>query len=134
MSVVVGYIPSPAGKAALDRAILEAKRSGSTLVVVNSSKGDTPIDDRLIDARQFNELEARLSHEGIDFWIERLAQGRDAAAEVLRVAEARKAELIVIGLRKRSAMGKFLMGSTAQRILLQATCPVLSLKAPDDWS
>lgn len=131
MSIVVGYVPSPAGEAALDRAVLEARRAGCTLVVVNSSRGDAPVDDRLIDARQFSELEARLAGEDIDFWIERFPQGGDAAAEVLRVAEARRAELIVIGLRKRSAVGKFLMGSTAQRIILQATCPVLSLKAPD---
>lgn len=133
MTIVVGYIPSPQGEAALERAVAEAQRTGSKLVVVNSSKGDTPVDDRLIDAKQYHELEHRLTTAGIDFWIERSAQGADAADEILHVARSQRAELIVIGLRKRSPMGKFFMGSTAQRILLQAECPVLSLKADSGW-
>jgi len=133
MTIVVGYIPSPEGEAALERAIVEASRNDAKLVVVNSSKGDQLVDDRLIDAKQFHELEARLSAAGINFWIERRSQGADAADQILQVAQAQRAELIVIGLRKRSAMGKFLMGSNAQRILLQAECPVLSLKASADW-
>jgi len=133
MTIVVGYIPSPEGEAALERAIVEASRNDAKLVVVNSSKGDQLVDDRLIDAKQFHELEARLGAAGINFWIERRSQGADAADQILQVAQAQRAELIVIGLRKRSAMGKFLMGSNAQRILLQAECPVLSLKASADW-
>ncbi|WP_349931423.1 universal stress protein [Glutamicibacter mishrai] len=133
MSIVVGYIPSPEGETALARAIEEAQRRDAKLVVVNSSKGDQLVDDRLIDAKQYHELESRLAETGLDFWIERQSQGADAADQILQVAEAQRAQLIVIGLRKRSAMGKFLMGSVAQRILLQAGCPVLSLKASNDW-
>ena len=133
MSIVVGYIPSPEGETALARAIEEAQRHDAKLVVVNSSKGDQLVDDRLIDAKQYHELESRLAETGLDFWIERQSQGVDAADQILQVAEAQRAQLIVIGLRKRSAMGKFLMGSVAQRILLLAGCPVLSLKASNDW-
>ena len=133
MTIVVGYIPSPEGEAALERAIIEARHREARLIVVNSSKGDQLVDDRLIDAKQFHELEARLADAGIDFWIERHAQGADAADQILDIAQGQRAELIVIGLRKRTAMGKFLMGSNAQRILLQAACPVLSLKASSDW-
>ncbi|UTT40765.1 universal stress protein [Glutamicibacter mishrai] len=133
MSIVVGYIPSPEGETALARAIEEAQRRDAKLVVVNSSNGDQLVDDRLIDAKQYHELESRLAETGLDFWIERQPQGVDAADQILQVAEAQRAQLIVIGLRKRSAMGKFLMGSVAQRILLQAGCPVLSLKASNDW-
>ncbi|KSU66403.1 universal stress protein [Arthrobacter sp. NIO-1057] len=133
MTIVVGYIPSEEGEAALATAIDEAQRRNARLVVVNSSKGDQLVDDRLIDAKQYHELEARLTQSGVDFWIERKSQGIDAADQILQVAEAQRAQLIVIGLRKRTAMGKFLMGSVAQRVLLQAGCPVLSLKASNDW-
>ncbi|MGP9489194.1 universal stress protein [Glutamicibacter sp. 287] len=133
MTIVVGYLPSPQGEAALDQAIVEAQRVQARLVVVNSSKGDALVDDRLIDAREFHLLEERLADAGIEHWIERSAQGRDAADEVLRVAEAQRAQLIVIGLRKRTTVGKFIMGSTAQRILMQAGCPVLSVKADNAW-
>ncbi|WP_417372777.1 universal stress protein [Glutamicibacter protophormiae] len=130
MSIVVGYLPNAEGEAALDRAVDEALRRGTRLVVVNTSKGDAPVDDRLIDARQHHALERRLAEAGVVFWIERSARGGDAADEILAAAAAQEAELIVIGLRKRTAVGKFLMGSTAQRVILQAGCPVLSLKAP----
>ncbi|WP_159614696.1 universal stress protein [Glutamicibacter sp. JC586] len=133
MTIVVGYIPSEEGEVALSRAIEEAKQKNSRLIVVNSSKGDQLVDDRLIDAKQHHELEARLTQTGLDFWIQRQSQGIDAADQILQVAEAQRAELIVIGLRKRTAMGKFIMGSVAQRVLLQAGCPVLSLKAKNDW-
>ena len=133
MSIVVGYIPSPQGEAALERAIAEARQRETRLVVVNSTKADALVDDRLIDAREFHLLEQRLTEAGIDFWIERSSHGADPADEVLRVAQEQRAELIVIGLRKRTVMGKFIMGSTAQRILLQAGCPVLSLKAPEAY-
>jgi len=133
MSVVLGYIPTEEGEAALSRAIEEAQHRNLRLIVVNSSKGDQLVDDRLIDAKQYHELESRLTESGVDFWIERTPQGVDAADQILQVAQAQGAQLIVIGLRKRTAMGKFLMGSVAQRILLQAACPVLSLKASNDW-
>ena len=133
MTIVVGYIPSPEGEAALERAIWEAQRAGERLIVVNSSKGDQLVDDKLIDAREHHLLEERLAGAGIDYWIERSPQGADAADEILNTAQAQEAKLIVIGMRKRTPMGKFIMGSTSQRILLQAGCPVLSLKSSNDW-
>lgn len=133
MTIVVGYLPTAQGEAALEQAIVEAQRAQAKLVVVNSSKGEALVDDHFIDAREFHLLEERLNAAGLDFWIERSAQGHDAADEVLRVAQAQEAQLIVIGLRKRSPVGKFIMGSTAQRILMQAGCPVLSVKADASW-
>jgi len=56
-------------------------------------------------------------------------RGRDAADEVLQAAEDARADLVVIGLRHRSPVGKLLLGSTAQRVLLDARCPVLAVKA-----
>lgn len=129
MSILVGYVPSPEGEAALDRAIVEARRDGTTLVVVNISKGDALIDDRVLDRPQLASLEDRLSAAAVEHEVVQLNQGHDAADEILRVAEDSHVELIVIGLRRRSAIGKFIMGSTAQRILLQAECAVLAVKA-----
>jgi hypothetical protein len=68
-------------------------------------------------------------HEGIEHVILQPVRGHDAANEVLEAAEAHGAELIVIGLRRRTPVGKLIMGSTSQRILLEADCPVLAVKA-----
>jgi nucleotide-binding universal stress UspA family protein len=47
---------------------------------------------------------------------------------ILRIAREANASVIVIGLRQRSAVGKLILGSTAQRILLDADRPVLAVK------
>jgi nucleotide-binding universal stress UspA family protein len=56
-------------------------------------------------------------------------RGLDPAEDLLKVAEEVSAELIIIGLRRRSPVGKLILGSNAQRILLDAPCPVLAVKA-----
>ena len=72
--------------------------------------------------------------EGIDHWIKdswefvRGENERGEQIEILRVAEQMDAELIVIGLRRRTPVGKLILGSNAQRILLDAHCPVLAVK------
>ena len=129
MSIVVGYIPTPEGEAALDRAIVEAAKGPAKLVVINSSRGDAVVDQRFAQEEQVAELERRLDAAGVEHVLLQPLRGHDAAEEVLDAADAHGAELIVIGLRKRTPVGKLIMGSTAQRILLEARCPVLAVKA-----
>ena len=129
MSIVVGYIPTPEGEAALDRAIVEAAKAPAKLVVINSSRGDAVVDQRFAQEEQVAALEQRLDAAGVEHVLLQPLRGHDAAEEVLDAADAHGAELIVIGLRKRTPVGKLIMGSTAQRILLEARCPVLAVKA-----
>ena len=56
-------------------------------------------------------------------------RGRDGAEEVLLAVEELDAELVVIGVRRRTAVGKLLLGSTAQSIIMQSTCDVLAVKS-----
>lgn len=132
MSIVVGYIPTAEGEAALDRAIEESSRRQQRLVVINSSRGESLVDNRFIQPDQAVTLQDRLQESGISFELLQPVGGNDAAQEVLTTAEENQADLIVIGLRKRSAVGKMILGSTAQRILLQATCDVLAVKVRQD--
>jgi nucleotide-binding universal stress UspA family protein len=129
MTIVVGYVPTPEGEAAFDQAIKEARKAQSRLVVINSSRGDAPVDKRYAGEVEIGGIEQRLGHEGIEHVILQPVRGHDAANEVLEAAEAHGAELIVIGLRRRTPVGKLIMGSTSQRILLEADCPVLAVKA-----
>ena len=62
------------------------------------------------------------------FELRQPVRSRDAADELAEVTRETGADLLVIGLRRRSAVGKLLMGSAAQRILLDVDCPVLAVK------
>ena len=128
MSVVVGYVPTREGETALDHAMSEARSRGARLVVVNTSRGDALVDERYVDDDQLASLRAKLADSGVDHEVVHTMRGRDASEEILAVAEDRRAELVVIGLRRRSPVGKLLLGSTAQRVLLDAPCPVLAVK------
>jgi nucleotide-binding universal stress UspA family protein len=129
-TVVVGFIRSPVGQAAVDAAVEEVGRRGGRLVVVHSSKGgDQDAETVIADRDALEVLETRLRGEGIEVVVRDFARGNDPAEDLVDVADREKAALLVIGLRRRSPVGKLLLGSNAQRILLTADCPVLAVKA-----
>ncbi|MGY1624326.1 universal stress protein [Geodermatophilus sp. SYSU D00965] len=127
--VVVGVVPNPRGRAALEHAVVEAERRAARLVVVNSSRGDALVDEEFLFGDRLRQLHADLTVSGVPFEV-RQPVGRDVAEELSAVVTETGAELLVIGLRRRSAVGKLLMGSAAQRILLDVDCPVLAVKGP----
>ena len=132
-TVVVGYVPKPEGDAALSKAIDEAKLRGTKLVVVNSHRGGQEFDgDAALKAeKDMDAVRARLDEAGVSYDLRQLVRGFEPAEDLISSAEANGAELIVIGLRRRSPVGKLILGSNAQRILLDAHCPVLAVKAGD---
>jgi nucleotide-binding universal stress UspA family protein len=129
MTIVVGYVPKPEGRAALHAAIDEARRRDQPLYVLNSSRGDSYVDSSFASRDDVDDVRALLEGSGVAFEFEQHVGGKDGAEEVLAAAQQRRAELVVIGLRRRTPTGKLIFGSDAQRILLEAPCPVLSVKA-----
>ena len=129
-SVVVGWIGTPEGQAAIDAAVEETRRRHGRLVVVHSSRGGGEDAATVIETRDALEaLEQRLGSEGLEVTVKDYVRGNEPADDVIEEAEKQGAALIVIGLRRRSPVGKLLMGSNAQDILLRADCPVLAVKA-----
>ncbi|WP_416953417.1 universal stress protein [Nocardioides sp. T5] len=129
VTIVVGWSPDEYGEAALHRAVEEARLRDGRVVVVNATRGDALVDDRYADEDQLAALAAELGAAGVAVDVRR-SMGADVGDQVLAVAEDVTADLVVIGLRRRSPVGKLLMGSVAQRILLGADCAVLAVK-PD---
>lgn len=129
MTILVGYVPSPEGEAALRAAIGEARRRDEKLLVVNTTRGDAYADPRFAQEPDLTHVREDLTALGIDFDIRQVLGARDAAEEIIDLADQTDASLVVIGLRRRSAVGKLIMGSAAQQILLGVDCPVLAVKA-----
>jgi len=127
MTVVIGYIPNPYGEAALEAGVEEARRRRTGVLVVNASKGDTMIDSKYVGESDWADFQNRLDELDVPHDV-RQSIGPDVADELLDAAREVDADAIVIGIRHRSAVGKMLMGSVAQRVLLEAPCPVIAVK------
>ena len=131
MTILVGWVPKPEGEAALERAVFEAELRGEDLVVLNTSSGTSYADASYATDEQLQGVKERLDAAGVTYDLRHAIQGKQPADEFLHVAEEVGASLLVIGLRHRTAVGKFLLGSTAQQVLLGAHCPVLAVPPPD---
>ena len=127
MKILVGYTPTAEGVAALDFATDHAKLTGATLTVLNTGKNGDYSDPLYASARDIDAVEAGLTKAGIAFEVRRPNDGLSATDSLLGVAEEIGADLLVIGLRKRSAVGKLITGSTAQAVLLGSDVPVVAV-------
>ena len=126
--IVVGWTPNAQGEAAIEAAVAEAGRRDAVLHVVNASSGDSYVDHKMADEEQLQALRDRLAGQGVEHEVVQRVGRLEPADEILEAADSLGAALIVRGVRRRTPVGKLLMGSTAQRVLLQAPCPVLAVK------
>lgn len=131
-TIVVGYVMKPEGDAALDWAISQAKRDGSRLVLIHSSRGgDHETAEEVLAYRtRGDEIEQRLTDEGLtDVRLVGYVLGNKPVEDVLKVAAEEEATMLVIGIRQRSSVGKFILGSNAQDIIMDSPCPVVTVRA-----
>jgi nucleotide-binding universal stress UspA family protein len=130
MSVIVGYLSSERGRKALEVGIAEAKLRKTDVVVVHSLRGAGKSDDEDViqSDRDLSDLEGLLQKEGVVFTIHNYVRGNEPAQDIIQAAKDLGGELIVIGLRQRTSAGKFLLGSNAHDILMDAPCPVLTVR------
>lgn len=128
MPIIVGYTTKPEGKAALQHALTEAQAHRKSLVVVNIGSG-VHSENLLAGQEDLAEVSRTLTEADVEHEVRQLARGKEPAQEIVDLAEELGATMIVIGLRRRSPVGKLLLGSNAQQILLDASCPVVAVKA-----
>ncbi|WP_430750956.1 universal stress protein [Kocuria rhizophila] len=131
MNIVVGYLPTPAGRAALRAAIDEAKLRAADLVVVQGHHTKrwgrhTGPEETETAVR---EDRAALDASGVAYELIPMADDADPADVILDVTDRTHTTLLVIGTRRRTPVGKLIMAPTTQRLLLEAGCPVLCVKA-----
>ncbi len=128
-TIVVGFIPTPAGEAALAQAVLEARRGGHRLLVVNSGPGAGEVDFNVVEGGARARLDAALADTGLETELRQPATGTSPAEEIAAAARESGAELVVVGMRRRTPVGRLVMSPAAQQVLLEVACPVLSVKA-----
>ena len=131
MSIVVGFIDTPEGNAAVMAAVSEAKLRSTSVVILHSmvGGGKEKGDDYIASAEAIERVEKLLSESGVEYSTHEYIRGKKPAEDIVTASQVHDAQLIVIGIRERSATGKFLLGSNALDILHGAKVPVLCVKA-----
>ncbi|MDI9894014.1 universal stress protein [Rhodococcus sp. IEGM 1381] len=126
MTVIVGYSPTTEGKGALPFAFREAHMRGTDLIVVaeDNSASDAEFGATVESARD------EVSAVGVTTKVHDNEPGRSHADNLIDLSFDEQTELVVIGIRRRSPVGKLFMGSISQRVLLEAHCPVTAVKPP----
>ncbi|MBS4102292.1 universal stress protein [Tsukamurella paurometabola] len=117
MTILVAHSTTPESAAALEAAYAESERRNNEEILVFILDGDEPD----VSAATARGLTVGFRHpKELD---------RDPVGGLVDVGTELDASVLVIGIKHRTATGKLLFGSAAQRILLDATCPVLAVKA-----
>ncbi|MDO4917906.1 universal stress protein [Kocuria sp.] len=131
MNIVVGYLPTPAGRAALRAAMDEAALRSAGLVVVQGHQNRrwTRHAEPEETETALREDRAALDASGLDYELVPVEDDADPADVILEVTDREQTQLLVIGTRRRTPVGKLIMAPTTQRLLLEAGCPVLCVKA-----
>ena len=129
MTILVAYAPRPEGQAALEKGIEIAKNRNERLLVVNASPGGNKEDAALAEVPDVERIEALLAASGIDAEFKQFVRGASAVAEIEKLVDTLPVSLLIIGLRKRTAVGKLILGSVAQALVRSVSCPVLAIKA-----
>ena len=128
LTILVAYVARPEGQAALDKGIEIATRRNEPLVVVNAGPGGKD-DTGVVDGYEGERLAERLTKLPVQAEFKQFVRGRSAVEEIEELVQQLQVSVLVIGLRRRTAVGKLLLGSTAQEILMTVSCPVLCVKA-----
>jgi nucleotide-binding universal stress UspA family protein len=129
MTILVAYAPRPEGQAALDKGLEIAKRRKEHLLVVNASLGGSGEDASKADVQDIERVEQLLADSGLSAEFKQFVRGKSPVDEIEALVETLPISLLVIGLRQRSKVGKLIMGSVAQDLLMSVPCPVLAVKA-----
>jgi nucleotide-binding universal stress UspA family protein len=128
MTILVAYVARPEGQAALDKGIEIATRRNEALVVVNAGPGGKD-DPGVVDGYEGERLAERLAKLPVPAEFKHFVRGKSTVDEIEALVNHLDVSVLVIGLRRRTAVGKLLLGSTAQEILMTVSCPVLCVKA-----
>jgi nucleotide-binding universal stress UspA family protein len=130
MKILVAYDGSNAAKEAIAVAAMHANALKAEIILVHSMVGGPEV-----PRKDFEEAENDLDYEKSVLLDKKIpckailsVRGLEAGEDLVQLADEHKADEIIIGVRRRSKVGKLLFGSTAQFVVLNASCPVVTVK------
>ena len=131
MKIMVGYDGSNVAKDALKFAQKHAKAFRAKIEVGKSLTRNHPLDHSLIQAAEEKlerEIRNQLNGDITSYETRLVVSSRSTGKNLTWFTKLGKIDEIIIGARKRSKVGKLLLGSTAQYVVLHAACPVITIK------
>ena len=130
MKILVGYRGANVGKDLLNLAAKHAKAFDGEIKLITSLPGGEKTDrDKVTEAEENLEQASKYLKElGVKYDTHLLIRGRTPGEDLTAFALENDCDEIIIGVKSRSKVGKILFGSTAQFVILKATCPVISVK------
>lgn len=130
MKILVGFDGSNVAREAIELAIEHANAFKAEIIIAHSMVGGPEI-----PRKDFEDAENGLEYEKNRMLDNKIpcesilsVRGMEAGEDLVQLADENKVEEIIIGVRRRSKVGKLLFGSTAQYVILNASCPVVSVK------
>lgn len=124
MAVIMSYHGTVESRAALVEAVNLAKRLDEKLLCVYAQKHRG--DDQAVDNQVMEVLHDALGQENLEYAVQLCPRGKDVSDYVLEAARENHASYLVIGLAHRARYGSMNIGPNAQRLLLEAPCPVVT--------
>ena len=124
--ILLAYVPSATSEAALAFAVKEAERRDASLLVLASERAPDPRKARGVTDQR--PLQERLEETGLGFELRTVPKRDDPADDILDAVEHDDVDLVILGIRKRTPIGKILLGSTSQRVAIESPVPVVMVK------
>ena len=130
MQFLVGYNGSNASNSALSLARDFAKIFKARVLILLSTEGGTSetLEDISEAENKLKYAKDFLTQAGIACETHQLARGMTPGEDLVSFAEENNIDQIFVGIEKKSKTRKLLLGSTAQYVILKATCPVVTIK------
>ena len=130
MKILVGYDGTNSAKEALNLAKSRAKALGASVEVVTSMQKGTESEKKDIEQAERGLAYAKslFDEDKIACGTHLLIRGVSPGEDLVEFAKEHRMDEIVVGVKRRSKVGKLLLGSTAQYVILQAPCPVVTVK------
>jgi len=129
MKILIAYDKNVSTSKVMDEALMRAKKLEAHVYLARTCASDTKRQTIKQLELQLEEVGKEVFEEnGIECETHVLIRGLTPGEDIVGYAKEKQVDEIIIGIKKRSKVGKLVFGSTAQYIILEAHCPVLSVK------